>query len=129
RRRFAAADTEAGYAAFASALLQCVQQRHDNAGAAGTYWVAQGAGAAVDVDLGVIEVEVAHGDHRDVGEGFVDFEEIDVFGLPACALQCFLDRADGCGGEPARFVGVAGLRDDAGDGFEAAFFGNAFARE
>src|SRR5574343_1000287 len=48
---FAAADAQAGYAALEAVLLERAKQGNDDAGAGSTDWVAQGAGAAVDVDL------------------------------------------------------------------------------
>ena len=76
--------------------------------------MAEGGGAAVDVDLVVGDAEVAHRDHRDAGEGLVDLEEVDLAGVPAGLRERLGDRADRGGGELGRLVGVGGVAHDRG---------------
>src|SRR5690349_118276 len=78
RGRFAAADAEGGEAALAAGGLERRDERAQDSGAAGADRVAQSGGAAVDVELFVRDVEVAHRDHCDAGEGLVDLEQVDV---------------------------------------------------
>src|SRR5271163_2583121 len=100
-----------------------MQKRYQNAGAAGTDGVAQGAGAAVDVDLVMREVEVAHGGHGDNGKRLVDFEQIDLVAVPAEPGQQLFDRTNGGGGEPGRVLGVTAVAADGGQRGQAAAFG------
>lgn len=44
-------------------------------------------GAAVDIDLVVGEVEVAHGRHGDHCEGFVDLEQVDIWCRPTNPVE------------------------------------------
>src|SRR6476469_3573143 len=83
RGRFAAADAQACDAALAAGLLQRVDQGDEDACSACTDRMAERGRAAVDVDLLVRDAEVLHREHRDAGEGFVHFPQIDVSDLPA----------------------------------------------
>src|ERR1041385_8751925 len=65
---FAAADAERGDPALQIAALERVQQRHQDARARRADGMAERASPAIDVDLGVVEAEIAHGDHGDIGE-------------------------------------------------------------
>src|SRR5689334_9372590 len=82
-RRFATADAKARHAALAAGLLQRVDKRDENAGAAGADRVTERGRAAVHVDLAVVDAEVLHREHRDAGERLVHFPQVDVSGLPA----------------------------------------------
>ena len=75
---FAAADAEGGDAALRVALLHCVEEGDEDAGAGSADGVAEGDGAAVDVDAGGVEAEELVVDDGDDGEGFVDLVEIDL---------------------------------------------------
>jgi hypothetical protein len=44
--------------------------------------MAQRGCAAVDVDLVVRDAQVAHREHRDAGEGLVDFEQVNIADAP-----------------------------------------------
>src|SRR6185503_14685144 len=99
RGGFAAADAEAGDAAFQVARFERVQKRDDDARARSADRMAERAGAAMDVDLVRRQVEVADRGERDDGERLVDLVEIDLVVTPADLGQELLDRADGCGGE------------------------------
>src|SRR3546814_13519271 len=57
-------------------------------------------------DLVVRNAEVVHREHRDAGEGFVDFEKVDIRKLPAYLVHQLGDRADGSGGELGGFLRV-----------------------
>src|ERR1700744_874490 len=52
--------------------MESGDQRCEDASAGGADGVAKGAGAAVDVNAGVVDVDVLHSDHRDSGESLVD---------------------------------------------------------
>ena len=58
-------------------LLERGKQRDDDARARCADGMAERAGAAMDVDFVVRQIEIAHRRHGDNGEGLVDFEEID----------------------------------------------------
>ncbi len=96
---FAAADAQRGDAALAAFLAQGVDQGEDDPRAGGTDRMALGAGAAIDIDLGMIEAVFAHGEHGDHGEGFVDLEQVDVVLAPAGPGEQVGHRADRRQGE------------------------------
>src|SRR5580658_1252849 len=58
RDAHAAADAQRGEALFGIPLLHLIEQRHQHAGSRRADWVADGDGAAVDVDLTGIPAEV-----------------------------------------------------------------------
>src|SRR3546814_10881056 len=62
--------------------LHLGQQCDDDTGAGCADRVAEGAGAAVDVELLARNAELAHRGHGDDGEGLVDFPQIDLADLP-----------------------------------------------
>ncbi len=68
--------------------------------------MAEGAGAAVHVDLVVRQAVLLHRRHGDDRERLVDLVEIDLARAPAGALEELGDGADRGGGEPARFLGM-----------------------
>src|SRR5688572_188506 len=74
----AAAEAERGDAAFEIPLLQGIDQRGQDARAAGADRVAERDGAAIDVHSGRVDPELL--DHREQldREGFVDLEEIHI---------------------------------------------------
>lgn len=82
-------ELERGEALFAAVSFEGAEEGGEDAGAAGADRVAQSGGAAVDVDLGVGDAEVVHGDHADAGEGLVDLVEVDVGRLPAGQSSAF----------------------------------------
>src|SRR5471032_3548208 len=125
--RFAAADAQRRHALLAAGALERADQGDDDARAGGADRVAQRAGAAVDVDLVVRDVEVAHGGHRHGGERFVDLEQVDALGVPADFLVQFFNRADRGGGEQVRFLREGGVAVDLGDHGQAQFLGGRFA--
>ena len=55
-----------------------MQQRNDDSGAGRPNWMAEGAGSAVNINLGVVEANIVHGSHGYDGESFVDFIQVDV---------------------------------------------------
>src|SRR3546814_3466891 len=80
-------------------------------------------------DLVVRNAEVVHREHRDAGEGFVDFEKVDIRKLPAYLVHQLGDRADGSGGELGGFLRVGRDADDCGDRLEALGFRYALASQ
>ncbi|MCY1187863.1 hypothetical protein D9M73_288970 [compost metagenome] len=89
----------------------------------------EGAGAAVDIDLVVWQVEVFHGRQGDHGEGLVDLEQVDFGQVPAGAFHQFVDRADRGGREQRRGVGKGGVAVDDGQWLEATFVGLGAAHQ
>ena len=77
--------------------------------------MAQRAGAAMDVDLGMRQVVFFHRRHRDHRKGFVDFIQIDIRAGPAGLVVELLDRTHRCGGEPLWFLRVSGMRNQPGN--------------
>ena len=67
--------------------LHLVQQGGQDARAGRADRVADGDGAAVDVDLGRIEAQLAHHAERLGGEGLVGLDQVEVADLPAGLLQ------------------------------------------
>ncbi len=51
--------------------------------------MAERAGAAVDIDLVMRQIEIAHRRHGDDREGLVDLEQIDLAELPARLFRSF----------------------------------------
>src|SRR5471030_829518 len=90
---FAAADAQAGDAALAASFAQGADQRHQDARAGSADGMAQGAGAAVDVDLLVLQTVLLHRRHGHDGEGFVDFVQVHRARAPAGLVVELLDRA------------------------------------
>ena len=79
-----------------SGALELVEDGADEDGAGRADRVAERHGAAVDVDLVAVEVEVAHELLGHDGEGLVDLEEVDVVERHARPRSRTL-RADGTG--------------------------------
>ena len=67
-------------------LLHSVRKGNNQAAASGADGVALGTGATVHVHLFVRQVQRLHGQHSHHRKGFIDFEQIDRIGAPACFL-------------------------------------------
>src|SRR5258708_2387527 len=61
-----------------AAGLEIVQQRRDEAAARGAEWMAQRDGAAVRIQLVLVDAELAHHGQRLCSKGLVEFDHIDV---------------------------------------------------
>src|SRR5258708_2157939 len=87
-----------GRLAFGVAPPHLVHQGDDNAAARRTHGVAQGDGAAVDVDTlpvpGLVLERLAHRQHLR-GEGLVDLHQVHIGQLEIGAAQCLGDRDGG----------------------------------
>ena len=83
----AAADAERGEALLGVALLHLVEQGGQDAGAAGADRVADGDGAAVDVDLVGVPAELLADRERLGGEGLVGLDQVEVGDRPAGLLE------------------------------------------
>ena len=73
-------------------------ERADQPGARRAHWVAERAGAAVDVDLVALAVghlELAHQCDRGAGEGFVDLDDRHILHRETRALQRLMGGRDG----------------------------------
>src|SRR5215510_8147251 len=77
RDAHAAADAERGQALVRIALLHLVQQRDEHTGARGADRVAEGDGAAVDVDLAGVPAEVLVDGAGLGGEGLVGLDQVE----------------------------------------------------
>ena len=91
--------------------------------------MAERAGAAVHVDLFMRQAQIAHRDHRDIGEGFVDLEQIDVVLASSPRASALFSIAPTGAvvnqrGSPA-WLACATMR---ATGFSPRFGGNIFAR-
>ena len=69
-------------------------------------------GATVDVYLGGVQAQLAHGGHGNHGEGLVDLEQIDLLDGPTGAVHQLADRPDRRGGEQIRRIGVGRVTVD-----------------
>src|SRR3981081_2407728 len=83
----AAADAHAGEAELDVALLHLVEEGDQDAGAAGADGVADGDGAAVDVEAVLGDGELAADGDGLGGEGLVELEEADVLDLDAALAE------------------------------------------
>src|SRR6185312_14047194 len=101
---FSAPDAKSGDAALEIEALERGEEGDENAGAGCANWVAECAGAAMDVQLVAGNGEIAHSGHGDDGESLVDFEEIHLIERPAGALDERSDGADGSGRKKRRLV-------------------------
>src|SRR6185369_3293409 len=86
------ADAERRKAERHVALLHRVQQRHEDARAAGTDRMTERDRAAVDVDLGGFDAELGEYAERLRGERLVELPQADVVLLDAGSLEHFLRR-------------------------------------
>ena len=59
-------------------IFQGMQERNEESGAGCPYRVAQGAGAAVDVEPVRWEAELLCGNHRDDRKCLVDLQQVDI---------------------------------------------------
>ncbi len=91
--------------------------------------MAERAGAAVDVELVARNSEIARRRHRHHGEGFVDFEQVDIADAPADLVEQFADRGDWRGGEPRRFLRMRRVAPDFGEDRQAFTFGDRAPRQ
>ncbi len=71
--------------------------------------MAERACAAVNVDLVVVQIQIAHRGHGDDGERLVDLEQIHLGRGPAGLLEHFANRTDGRGGEPRGCLRMGGV--------------------
>src|SRR5690606_31005616 len=101
------------------AALQLVEEDAGDHGAGGTEGVAEGDGAAVDVDLAVVEVHLGHEVHHHRGEGLVDFHQVDVGHGHAGALQQLVDAGHGAVEHDGLLTADGSEGADFGAGFQA----------
>ncbi len=119
----AAADAEGGKAAFGAAEFHGVEQGYEDARAAGADGVAEGDGAAVDVDFFLDEAEFFADGQELGGEGFVGFDEVDVVEGEAGFGQRLAGGGDGTHAHDGGVYAAGAVADDFGEGFEAEGFG------
>ena len=96
----------------AAPCFQCIEQRREDARARGADRMAQRHGSPVHVHLLGVQPELVINCQRDRGEGFVDFEKIDVGNRQPGQLQHPFDRFNRRDGEPFRRQGGAGVAYD-----------------
>ena len=119
RGAFPAANAQRGDAAFQAALLEGMDEGDEYPRTRGTDGVTEGAGAAVDVDFVGVQAQFLYRQQGHNGEGFVDFEEVDVVFAPTCFVEHFVDRTDRRKSELGGKLRVAGVGDDTRDGLGA----------
>ena len=90
----AAADAQRGEALLGVAALHLVQQRVEHARAGGADRMADGDGAAVDVDLVGVPAEALVDGAGLGGEGLVGLDQVEILDRPAGFLQRLLGRRD-----------------------------------
>src|SRR6266508_6477755 len=78
RDALAAADAGGGDAVAQPRALELAREREREPHAGRAQGMADGDGAAVDVELGLVDAEFAHARHHLRAEGFVDLEAIDI---------------------------------------------------
>src|SRR5215831_10112963 len=130
RDALAAADAGRGDAVAQPRALELARERERESHAGRTQGMADGDGAAVDVELDLVDAELARARHHLRAERFVDFEAIDIRKLEAGALEHGLDRrhradahdvrryAHGGAGDNARERGLATALDVVGGGYD-----------
>ena len=102
RDALADADAHGGQAELGVAVAHGVDEGGGDAGAARAERVADGDGAAADVDFSFVHLEHADAGQRLGGEGFVELDEVDVGQLEAGALERFLRGGHGAGAHHGR---------------------------
>ena len=80
------------------------------------------AAAAIHIHLVMVKAKLLHCNHRDHGEGLINFPELNIIGFPARFLQRFFHRVNGRRCEFRRLMRVGGVRDDFGEDFISTFF-------
>src|SRR4029077_20646767 len=116
----ASAEAERGDAALEVAALQYVEQRDEDARSRCANGVTESDRAAIDVDLFGIETKLARDRDSSDGEGFVEFDEIDVFvTVPAGFRQQLFDGVHRRHHHPLGFYAADRLGDDPSDGLLA----------
>src|SRR5262249_11279420 len=127
---WAAADAGGGDAVAQPRALELAREREREPHAGRAQRMADGDGAAVDVELDLVDAEFARARHHLRAERFVDFEPIDIRKLETGALEHGLGGrpraeahdvgryAHGGAGDNARERGLAGALDVVGGGDE-----------
>src|SRR5579884_3421072 len=98
----ASAEAEGCEAATTSTATEFVDEGGEDAGAAGADGMAKGDGAAVDIDAGPVPVEFFAVGEGLGGEGFVDFDEVEIVDFEAGALEEAMDGTGRCGEDVTR---------------------------
>src|SRR5262249_19715232 len=125
----AAADAGGGEAIAEIVAAKLVEQGDHKARAGGSERVAKSDRAAVDVGFIAIEAESFLDGEILGGEGFVDFDTIDLIDREASSFQRLLRCGHGADAHDAGIDAGGGPGNDAADGLEAAIFGEFFARD
>ena len=107
----AAADAHSGEAVASITPLHFVEQGHSNSSAACAHRMANGNGPAVDVDTIPVPLQLfAHGQGLS-GEGFIEFNEVDILEFEAGTLQRLAGGWNGADAHhPGRDAGGAKAR-------------------
>src|SRR5580700_3131354 len=126
RNAHAAADAQGGEAFLGVALPHLIKQRHQHPGAGRADRMADGDGAAVDVDLAGIPAEVLVDGASLRRERLVGFDEVEVAAVPAGLLQRRARGRDRAGAHDLRIDAGLRPRHDTGERRLAEFL--RFAR-
>src|SRR5690606_19501083 len=107
----------------AAGALQLQGGGHQQAGAGHAQRVAQGDGAAVGVDPGVVvlDAQLTHDREALGGEGFVQFDDVDLIDGQALLVQQLAYRRYRADAHDARLDAGGGHAEDPGDRLEAVF--------
>src|SRR5690606_485859 len=110
-----------GVATTGALQLECCG--HQQAGAGHAQGVAQGDRAAVGVDPGVVvlDTQFAHDGQALGGEGFVQFDDVDLIDGQALLVQQLAYRRYRADAHDARLDAGGGHAEDSGDRLEAVF--------
>src|SRR6185312_8651440 len=100
----ASAHTHGYHAVFGFAAGHLAEEGGGEFGPGAAERVAEGDGSSVDVDLRGVDAEYLDDGERLGGEGFVEFDDADVFERQACHLEDFRNGVDGA---DAHLFGVA----------------------
>ena len=123
----AAAAAEGGRAESAAAAGQLVEDVQRDAGAGHAHGVAEGDGAAVDVDDLGRDAQVGHRGHADGGEGLVELEQVDVADRDAGPLGGRLDGPGRLGEQRRVGPGHLAVADDLAERLDAELLGLGLA--
>ena len=90
----------------------------------------EGAGAAVHIELGVVDAVFGHGGHRNGRECLIDFEQVNLIDTPAGFVQHLTNRAHRRGGKPCRLLRMGCVGNNAckrsDPQFGGLFFGHQY---
>src|SRR5213596_2213388 len=115
RTAHAAADAHGHEAVALLAAAKLVEDGYGQLRARATERMAERDGAAVDVDPLARQRAFAHDGERLTSEGFVEFDQVEVFELEAGLLEGFRNRGDRADAHDPRWHAAHRVSDEAGE--------------